>query len=351
MAFAKEIVIEEEGNKSLVLIECLSTNSIISKNDSLKVIPGGQSIGILVHAKGLMVIDTPLIVDKSGKKISPAKKAGIKVGDIVLSLNEIEINNEEKIQKLIQNEENISVKIKRGNKTLNLSIKPIYSADEGEYKLGLLVKDGIAGVGTLSFYEPESKAYGALGHVINDGDNSSKIELEDGKIVSSSIQSIKMGKKGDPGEKVGILEDNQSIIGSILTNSYFGIFGEIEKITSNPYYPDPILVASVEEIKKGSAEILTVIEGNKIEKFEIDIQKVKKTKDGKDLVIEITDPRLLKATGGIVQGMSGSPIIQNGKMVGAVTHVFVNDPTRGYGILTENMLTSLEEVEKAPNAA
>ncbi len=192
----------------------------------------------------------------------------------------------------------------------------------------------------MTFFEPESKRYGALGHVISDMDTKKPIEINNGTIVRSTVTAIQKGNNGTPGEKQAKFSIKENKIGSITKNSPFGIFGKLDKSIENGQYDKPMPIALSHEVKEGPAKILTVIDGEKVEEFDVEIVSSvpQKSPATKGMVIQITDPRLLEATGGIVQGMSGSPIIQNGKVIGAVTHVFVNDPTSGYGVHIEWML-------------
>jgi stage IV sporulation protein B len=206
--------------------------------------------------------------------------------------------------------------------------------------MGLYIRDSAAGVGTLTFYEPESKKYGALGHVISDMDTGKPIAIGEGHVVQSSVTSIEKGRNGAPGEKYAIFRNEKVKLGNIEKNTPFGIFGTMNQLPENALETTPIPIAFGEQVKAGPAEIYTVVDGQKVEKFKIEIVNVipQKYPATKGLILKVTDPVLLKKTGGIVQGMSGSPIIQDGKLVGAVTHVFVNDPTSGYGTYIEWML-------------
>jgi SpoIVB peptidase. Serine peptidase. MEROPS family S55 len=198
-------------------------------------------------------------------------------------------------------------------------------------------------VGTLSFWDPESKGFGALGHIILDADTKQGIDVLQGKIVSASIQSIKPGTPGHPGEKIGIFNAQGAIEGSIAKNSYYGIYGQTTRDIKNPLVESSLEVAYAHQVQLGAAQIYTVINGEEIEKFDIYIEKLYPVGDsGKGMVIRISDPRLLNMTGGIIQGMSGSPIIQDSRIVGAITHVFLNDPSRGYGIYMDQMLSELQ---------
>ncbi len=330
-------------------------HTLTSKENSIQVVPGGQSIGVLLQSKGVMVVGISPIKDNWGKKKNPEAEAGIQVGDIILKINHISVNHDEKIKEIVEQNhtKKISLEVKRNQKMMIIKMKPMYCYEAKEYRLGIFVRDGAAGVGTLSFYHPQTKRYGALGHIITDIDTAQKIEVSNGKIVGANIQSIQPGQRGKPGEKIGVFDNADTIVGSITDNTNYGVFGTLKKIPTNAYYTNPIPVASRQQIQKGPAEILTVLENNKIEKFSIEIQRIAVSGNGRDLVIKVTDPRLLKITGGIVQGMSGSPIIQQGLFVGAVTHVFIHDPTQGYGILGEHMLENAgitNQVEKKDQA-
>lgn len=320
----------------------------------VKVIPGGQSIGVLLHSEGVMVVGEAAI-DQDGKKSFPARDAGIYVGDLILKLNGKEVTGENQLQKLIdkcgRQGKEIDLLVKHGNEVKSLKINPILCEETGRYRVGLFVKDSAAGVGTITFYDPRSRVYGALGHIITDYSGKSIINPRDGRIVEASIKGLHPGKKGEPGEKLGVFKGKSDIIGDISKNTKYGIFGELEKGLKNPIYGKPVAVALTYQVKRGPAQILTVLEDNKIQSFDIEIIQVLPGNQSKGMVLQVTDPELIKRTGGIIQGMSGSPILQDGKLVGAVTHVFINDPTRGYGVLAENMLKeanliNIEQLQK-----
>jgi stage IV sporulation protein B len=195
-------------------------------------------------------------------------------------------------------------------------------------------------VGTLTFFDPVTKIYGALGHVITNSDTSELLDLKDGKIVAAAVEGIQKGQRGKIGEKIGLFQADQKMSGNIEKNTKYGIFGVLQNILPNQLYPDPVPVAVGGQIKEGPAQMLTVLNGDNIEACNVEIQTVfpQPRPDGKSFIVRMVDPRILSRTGGIVQGMSGSPIVQDGKLIGAVTHVFINDPTRGYGIGAELML-------------
>ena len=321
-----------------------------------KVIPGGHSVGILLHANGVLIVGMSAVEDTDGNQFNPAKEAGIKVGDVLLKINGTPVKTEYQVRDIViqagQDKKPIVLDLERQGEKITTEIKPIYNKNTKIYALGLLIRDSAAGVGTLTFYDPETKAYGALGHVITDVDTGKKINMSNGRLIGAEIKEIHPGQKGLPGEKVGVLETNNSMSGTIERNTYHGIFGSLSHPIKNPFFQKPIPVAVSNQIKEGPAEIITVLQGNKMEKFKVEIEKVSRQlqPEGKGVIIKITDPRLLSVTGGIIQGMSGSPIIQyyNGQpiLVGAVTHVFINDPTRGYGVLAEWMVQQAQRVPK-----
>lgn len=223
---------------------------------------------------------------------------------------------------------------------MDVELTPVLDEKEKSYRMGLFIRDSAAGVGTLTFYEPKSTKYGALGHVISDIDTGKPIAVGDGHVVQSSVTSIQRGQNGMPGEKYATFKNENVKLGNIEKNTPFGIFGKMQKLPENNLEHQAIPIALTEQVKPGPAEIYTVVDGQTVEKFKIEIVNVipQKYPATKGLILKVTDPVLLKKTGGIVQGMSGSPIVQNGKLVGAVTHVFVNDPTSGYGTFIEWML-------------
>lgn len=317
---------------------------LVSVVPELKVIPGGHSIGVLIHARGIIVAGTYDVVNQEGQKINPALQAGIKKGDVILKANGIEIRSDIQLKDLVARTgaagQPVQVELKRGNEVFTTTLMPVLCRETSDYKAGLMIRDSAAGVGTITFYDPESNSYGALGHIITEINTKNPVNLQDGKIVGASIQGIIKGKRGQPGEKIGILQGDEILSGTINKNTRLGIFGNLQQRLENPIFKEPIPVAMSSQICEGPAEILTVLSGDKVEKFSVEILKVNPQfkHDGKALVLKITDERLLKETGGIIQGMSGSPIIQQNRLIGAVTHVFVNDPTRGYGVPAEWML-------------
>jgi len=311
---------------------------------SVSLIPGGHSIGVVLHSQGVIIVGHSPIYTESGMETTPAKEAGLAVGDIIIAINGISVESDSQVADIIdgsgKESKQVDILVKRGQELLNITLKPVLCSETKRYRIGLYVRDSAAGVGTLTFIDPQSKIYGALGHVITDSDTNQPIDCERGKIVMATVSGIQQGKRGQPGEKIGVFIDEEQVLGTIKKNTAFGIYGQLSSDLPNQLYPAPIPVASMSQVELGQADILTVIDGQNIESFSIEVQKInlQQSPEGKGMVIKVTDQRLLERTGGIVQGMSGSPIIQHGKIIGAVTHVFVHDPTKGYGCFIDWML-------------
>lgn len=296
---------------------------------SKKIIPGGETIGIELKTDGIMVVG---FYQVNGKML--AKDAGFELGDRITKVNGEGVTTIEGMITKIkeQNKDQVTLSFMRGKKEHNTSLS-LVKDDTGTLKTGLFVKDQISGIGTLTYLDPTTQIYGALGHEIADKNTLSKVELKTGKIFYSSITGITKSVDGAPGEKNAKF-NSQIVFGNLRENEKSGIFGTYGETLQK----DAVEVAEADDVKLGEASIRTVIEGTKVEDFKINILKVDKENDTKNILFEITDTTLLSKTGGIVQGMSGSPIMQNGKIIGAVTHVIVNDSKKGYGIFITTML-------------
>lgn len=307
--------------------------------NNIKVIPGGSITGIKLYVDGILVVGKSDVIGNDNRVYKPISKTDIKEGDRIIKVNDITINNSNDLIEYLSkcNGEELTIQCVRNNNTFTQKITPIKSKDDGQYKLGLWVKDGAIGIGTISFYQPDTNRFGALGHGITDIDTGKLVESNNGKLVNAKIISITRGKRTVPGELKGIFNEENSN-GQINLNSKIGIYGTYNKINTLEKYKQGISVAKKEEIKVGNATILCTIE-DKIEEYNIEIKKIYNDNNtNKNMLIKITDERLLEKTGGIVQGMSGAPIIQNNKFIGAITHVLVSDPTTGYAVLGEIML-------------
>ncbi|MDF2672714.1 MAG: spoIVB [Clostridiales bacterium] len=313
----------------------------------IKVIPGGQPIGVKLYTEGVLVVGFADVDTVSGKKQSPAVISGVEMGDSIIEINGMKINNNSHVSEIINKNRSgiLNVKLNRKGDIKSVSIKPIEAKTKDEYKIGLWIRDFTAGVGTLTFYDPVSGKFGALGHPINDVDTGSLLSVKNGKIYNARILSIEQGVKGKPGELRGIFSEEDEA-GFLKKNTSSGIYGEttnLNGLTSREYNHKPIPIARQNEVKEGAAKILTSIDDGNVKAYDIYIEKLTQQSkpNSKGMIIRITDKELLEKTGGIVQGMSGSPIIQDGKIIGAVTHVFVNRPDMGYGIYIEWMLQEI----------
>ena len=310
------------------------------KRKVIEVYPGGISIGVKINNKGALVVGYSDISTHEGLSESPGKVAGIELGDIIEEVNGENIETcSDLISKVktCRNDE-MTVKILRGNSEITKKVSLI--KEDNEYKIGLWVRDSTAGIGTLTFYDKDSKTFGALGHPITDGDTNVSFNIKSGTLLRSSVLSIKKGERGNPGEIKGLFINENESIGNIEKNTNSGIYGDGSVELINPNFNKAMTVAYRDEIKEGHAQIITTVEDGGAKAYDIEILKLLPQDEpgSKSMIIKIVDPVLLEKTGGIVQGMSGSPIIQNGKIIGAVTHVLINKPDVGYGIYIEWML-------------
>lgn len=311
----------------------------VTLTDEQSVYTGGSPIGIYVETQGVMVIGTGDVTTADGITLSPSKYL-VKEGDYILAVNGESVNTKEELIQQIQKfgEEKETLDILRNGENIQVEVEPVRMG-ESSYMLGIWVRDDLAGVGTLTFAK-ESGEYAALGHGISDADTGLLMDIEDGWIYQTDIVGIKKGKDGTPGELSGVIDYAGSArLGTVTKNERIGIHGILEKDVASLGESQCVEVGYKQNISYGKAQIISGITGeNKV--YEIEIEKIdySEKEENKGIMFQVTDADLLELTGGIVQGMSGSPIIQNGKIIGAVTHVFVNDPTKGYGIFIENML-------------
>lgn len=319
----------------------------VSSKDDCLLIPMGNTVGIKMECDGVIVVGINE-VDNGKTKIAPGASAGIRIGDVITHLNSDRIQSVEDFRAAVNKfeEKEITVRVTRDGKEKQFTVSPVENT-EGKPELGIWLRDGIVGIGTITYMDPESGAFGALGHSVSDIDTGIMLPMRSGTVMRSSILSVKKGSVGMPGELKGNF-DLLCSIGKLYANTNCGIFGKLVK-PSEIETRTPIPAAKRSEIKAGEATILSNISGTAVEEYEIEISRVYPQGEAgvKDMMITVKDERLLSTTGGIVQGMSGSPILQNGKLIGAVTHVLINDPTKGYGISIENMLNAdIEKLEK-----
>ena len=297
-------------------------------------IPGGENIGIKVESDGVFVVGFYKV---NGKEI--AKNSGFKVGDRIISINDKAIHNiSDLVNQIDQNEDEIVVQygVIRDNRKQTIKMN-LTKEKDNSYKTGIYVKDSITGIGTLTFIDPIDNTYGALGHEISDN-TGFNFTIKSGNIYSSKITSITKASLGKPGEKNANI-NIKNVYGNIKYNLETGIYGTLDKKINDD---KAIEVMNVNDVKIGNAEIITTLSNNKKELYDIKILSIDKNNLTKNFLIEITDSKLIKETGGIVKGMSGSPIIQDGKIIGAITHTVVDNPKKGYGISIERMLESME---------
>lgn len=314
--------------------------SVIQKTT---VIPLGNAIGMKLYTKGVLVVGMSQINTENNEKKKPYENCGIEQGDTILAINNNEIENtDELIEEVNKSNGNpISIKYMKNNETLETSITPVKSKDE--YKIGLWVRDAAAGVGTVTFYEPSTNSFMALGHGISDIDTEKIVEISSGELITANIISIKKGEKGKPGEIKGTI-DSGNKIGNISKNTNLGVYGTV---TNKNYLglesSNEMEVATRSEIREGKAQIICQLDNSGKKLYDIEIEKIytMNNEDNKSMLIKVVDEELIEKTGGIIQGMSGSPVIQNGKFVGAVTNVLVNDPTQGYAIFADMMIKQI----------
>ncbi len=309
-------------------------------------VPCGTPFGIKLLTDGVIVVEVSSFESSKGIK-SPAYEAGIKTGDIIKTINSQKVKSNEEIAKIVSESKGTELEfiIIRNKKEIKVNIKPEFCTTDNSYHIGLWVRDSSAGIGTMTFLNPETGIFAGLGHPVCDVDTGEILPLLEGEIVNVNINGVKKGRSGYPGELLGSFISNASI-GTLESNNINGLYGYMYDINvSNKSIP----LAMKHEVKTGKAYIYTTVDGKKAEKYEITIEKIDLSEEEncKNMVIKVVDDRLLEQTGGIVQGMSGSPIIQNDKLVGAVTHVFVNNPTKGYAIFADTMYDcSLKVIKK-----
>ena len=309
--------------------------------DDIYVLPLGIPFGMKIYTKGVLVVDLTDVDTTNGYQ-SPAKKAGLKIGDLIISVEGQKVYSNADVSEIIEKSEGreLTLLIERNSKTKTIKFKPQKSVSSRVYKAGIWVRDSSAGIGTLTFYSPATNIVCGLGHGVCDNDTGKLLKINSGEIYSAEIISLNKAKTGSPGELKGKITNNK--YANILRNCYEGVYGICEENFDTSCV---IPVALKQEVENGKAYIITTIDGTAPTLYTCNVRKINGT-NNQNLLIEITDKELLKAAGGILQGMSGSPIIQNGKLIGAVTHVLIDDGAKGYGIYAETMLETAQSVSE-----
>lgn len=313
-------------------------------------VPCGNPFGIKLLTDGVIVIEVGSFETDSGIR-SPAADAGIKAGDIIKSINGKKVTSNDDIADIVEmcGGGKLTVNLVRDGSNIVINASPKICKSDGAYRIGLWVRDSSAGIGTITFYDPDTGVFAGLGHPVCDVDTGKIMPLSSGEVVDVNVNGVKRGLSGIPGELIGGFTSNAAI-GTLEMNCEKGLYGILSNFSSTQ---EALPLGMRQEIKTGEAYIYTTISGSTPQKYKIVIEKIdlQDSEDSRNMIIKVTDDRLLEKTGGIVQGMSGSPIIQNGKLVGAVTHVFVNNPTKGYAIFADTMYDCSQKVLTADNAA
>ena len=311
-------------------------------------VPVGRAVGVKLFSDGVMVVGFSEVASDQGRA-APARDCGLREGDIITHINREEVDTIEEVQAALQQagDAGLSIRALRDDQTIQFTAHAVRCGSDGQYKLGAWIRDSMAGIGTVTFWDPESGTFGALGHGINDVDTAQLMPLQSGSILYSDVAGVKKGEKGAPGELKGAFQPDRDQ-GTLYANTPGGVFGTLG---SGDFFQNSqaVAVADRDEVRTGPAVILSNVSGDEVREYAVEITRIfpQNGEDTRDLMLKVTDPDLLAATGGIVQGMSGSPILQDGKLVGAVTHVLVNDPQQGYGILAQRMLQLAEESRPA----
>ncbi|MBR5292819.1 MAG: SpoIVB peptidase [Clostridia bacterium] len=310
--------------------------------EDIRLMPGGMPIGVSLYSDGVLVVGLGSI--NKNADICPAAEGGIKAGDVIVKVNGKTVEDSFHLSELCSEGGDLNFTVRRDDSTIECTVTPVYDEESGGYLAGMWVRDSTSGIGTLSYWDMTAKRFGALGHPITDIDTGAIIDVKNGNIIKSSIIGISAGSSGKPGEVIGSFSVHDEKWGEIDKNCEYGVYGDAINMPVNPLYPEGMSICWWDEVHTGAAEILCTVTDEGIKEYDCEIIKLfpAEGSGSKGIVLKITSEELISITGGIVQGMSGSPIIQDGKLVGAVTHVLVNDPTRGYGIFIENMLKAVE---------
>lgn len=316
-------------------------NSSLTVSDRYYVVPSGEIFGLRLFTEGVLIIKTETVDTQQGS-VSPCDMAGLKKGDVILKIDGMDTVSSNALSELLSKGDKTAfeVEYERNGRKHTTVLNTYYSVSQGKYKAGMWIRDSAAGIGTMTFYDPLSGAFAGLGHGVCDIDTGELLPFADGDIVSSEITGCYKGEKGKAGELCGVF--SHKIIGYLLSNNKIGVYGVLNSISSDG---KAVPIAMSREVKEGKAQIISTVDESGPCRYDVEISKINASStESKNMVVKITDEELIEKTGGIVQGMSGSPIIQDGKLIGAVTHVLINDPTRGYGIFAETMVKKLSEL-------
>ena len=309
------------------LLACSASVAMAAEVTPRMLVPVGHTVGIKLFSKGVVVV-------KLSDGGTPARTCGLRTGDVIIQCGGSTVTSSEQFQSLLQTcGGTAELEVRRNGNSVTLSVEPERN-DQGVYCIGAWIRDSMAGIGTMTYYDPATATFGALGHGITDVDTAQLLPFSNGSILPSTVKAVKKGEAGSAGELRGDF-DLTGDLGDLYANTASGVFGTLD----GDYAPAQAQAVPTGEPETGAAVIRSNIRGDEVREYTVEILKtVPNSRDGRDMVLSVTDPELIEATGGIVQGMSGSPILQNGKLVGAVTHVLLNDPTKGYGISIETML-------------
>ncbi len=344
---AVDVVSGETGTSQMVLsLFGIPLKKVeVQVSPEKRLIPGGMALGIAMRTEGVLIVG---VSDVAEGVPSPAKDAGLMAGDVIQSINGQTVASAEALTRMVQQSggQSLHITYLRAGESRTALLTPHRDESTGAVRLGAWVRDSTAGVGTLSFYDPETRRYAALGHAITDGDTGSVLTVSEGQVLKADIVGVQKGRAGAPGELKGSFLRSAQTLGDIRRNSILGIYGSLEEAAVNPLYPEGLPIGLRSGVHTGDATILSSVDGTGVKEYAIRITRVnaQSAPAPKSMVIRVTDEELLAATGGIVQGMSGSPIIQDGRIVGAVTHVFVSDPTQGYGLYIDWMLEEANRI-------
>lgn len=317
-------------------------SSHVSVSQRHYVVPGGDIFGLKLYSNGVMIVGVNDVSTDNGA-VNPAKNAGLEVGDIILTIDGVKVNTSAEVSELFGkcSGSELDLSILRNSKIFDVKLTPVMSSSDGGYKVGIWIRDSAAGIGTITYYDTNTGIFGSLGHAVCDVDTGKIIPILNGEAVSARITGCYKGKSGTAGELCGVF--NGGTLGSIMINGNNGVYGvaDCRKLESKNVVP----VATSSEVQEGKAQIISTVDGGGTRYYDIEITKIFKDSGSlRNMAVKVTDPELIEKTGGIVQGMSGSPIIQNGMLVGAITHVFLNDSLQGYAIFAENMLSTSDQL-------